>query len=361
MANMKTLVIDNDLRIITIPPSITHLGVEMDKDVRRLHFSMPRMYDEVDLADFAVRINYMNAANEGDKYVPKDVEITEDTITFSWLVGNYALKYKGKVRFIVCLKELDEAAVVKREFNTAVAALPVLRGLETSEAIVQENPEILEAILLRMDALEQSAAAADCHIKYLESPDADGNPIYLRDLESGTYILRGRFIGYSIPDGATRVVSFSYGFPVVIGRTEEKTYLQCLYPPQNTVQYAEITDTDFIRGDRKLLYVPDGDAYAEIGQSLIVDTVDENGRPTGWKFANPAEIPDEAVAQAVQSYLEENPVGGVDFETDETLTLENGTLSVNTAKAVEQDNTLPITSAAVYTEVGNINALLATI
>lgn len=31
------------------------------------------------------------------------------------------------------------------------------------------------------------------------------------------------------------------------------------------------------------------------------------------------------------------------------------------ANAVEQDNTLPITSAAVYTEIGNINALLATI
>lgn len=53
--------------------------------------------------------------------------------------------------------------------------------------------------------------------------------------------------------------------------------------------------------------------------------------------------------------------GGVEFETDETLTLEDGVLSVNTAKSVEQDNTLPVTSAAVYTEVGNINALLATI
>lgn len=53
--------------------------------------------------------------------------------------------------------------------------------------------------------------------------------------------------------------------------------------------------------------------------------------------------------------------GGVDFETDDTLTLENGVLSVNTADDVEKDNTLPVTSAAVYTEVGNINALLATI
>lgn len=36
-------------------------------------------------------------------------------------------------------------------------------------------------------------------------------------------------------------------------------------------------------------------------------------------------------------------------------------LTVDTAGAVEQDNTRPITSAAVYTEVGNINALLALI
>lgn len=39
----------------------------------------------------------------------------------------------------------------------------------------------------------------------------------------------------------------------------------------------------------------------------------------------------------------------------------DGVLSVDTAAAVEQDNTRPITAAAVYTEVGNINALLETI
>lgn len=53
--------------------------------------------------------------------------------------------------------------------------------------------------------------------------------------------------------------------------------------------------------------------------------------------------------------------GGVAFETDETLSLDNGVLSVNRAQDVEQDNTLPITSAAVYATVGNINALLGTI
>ena len=55
------------------------------------------------------------------------------------------------------------------------------------------------------------------------------------------------------------------------------------------------------------------------------------------------------------------PESGVQFETDDTLTLKGGVLRVNTADKVEEDNTLPVTSAAVYTEVGNINALLATI
>jgi len=49
------------------------------------------------------------------------------------------------------------------------------------------------------------------------------------------------------------------------------------------------------------------------------------------------------------------------FIVDETLTYENGVLSVNTADTPEQDNTLPITSAAVFESVGNINALLETI
>ena len=43
------------------------------------------------------------------------------------------------------------------------------------------------------------------------------------------------------------------------------------------------------------------------------------------------------------------------------LDVETNTLSVDTADKMEQDNTLPITSAAVYVEVGNINALLKTI
>lgn len=53
--------------------------------------------------------------------------------------------------------------------------------------------------------------------------------------------------------------------------------------------------------------------------------------------------------------------GGVNYIIGDGLKLEGRTLSVDTATEVEQDNTKPITSAAVYTTVGNIEALLETI
>ena len=57
------------------------------------------------------------------------------------------------------------------------------------------------------------------------------------------------------------------------------------------------------------------------------------------------------------------PSGGTNFNIDEhTLKVnEDGKLSVNTADTVEKDNTLPITAAAVHTQLGNIETILNTI
>lgn len=153
----QVLVIDNDLRRITIPEGVTLLGVTSDDDVRRLRFSMPRMYGEVDLSAFVLRINYLNAGNEGDRYPVADAEVDGDTIRFSWLVGRHACKYKGDVRFIVCAKLTGDGGEIEKEFNTTLATLPVLEGLETGEAIVQAHPDVIEAILKRLDTLEQES------------------------------------------------------------------------------------------------------------------------------------------------------------------------------------------------------------
>lgn len=140
----NTFVIDSDLRTIIIPPGINNLGVESDDEVMRVRFKMPAIYCGIDLSTFKIRINYLNAKNEGDVYEVTDVAKVGDYLTFSWLVGRHAALYKGKVIFVVCMKDTDSNGNVLREFNTTVTALPILEGLETGEQAVVEYTDLME-------------------------------------------------------------------------------------------------------------------------------------------------------------------------------------------------------------------------
>lgn len=151
--------IDLYSRAITIPAAISVLGVESDEDVFRLWFSIPKMFGEYDLSTFDIRINYLNANNEGDIYEVTDAAAEDDTLTFSWLIGRSACAYKGNVKFIACFKIANTDGTVLQEFNTAVATLPVLDGIEPGSQIVDQYPDIIEEILQRLGALETSGAS----------------------------------------------------------------------------------------------------------------------------------------------------------------------------------------------------------
>ena len=82
------------------------------------------------------------------------------------------------------------------------------------------------------------------------------------------------------------------------------------------------------------------------------------------------EIDPEEIRAAIDAYLRENPidveimsetVAGIAKVGDNLKIDSEGRLSVDTADNAEEDNTRPITSAAVYTTLGNIDALLGTI
>ena len=153
---MSYIVIDDNLRTMTIPTDIVLLGVESDDDVNKIAFQMPKEYCGIDLSEFQARINYMNANGDGDVYVAQDLAVDDNDpslMTFTWIVGRNACAYKGNTQFIVCLKKFadDDTGTVLQEFNTTVYQLPVLQGLETVEAVVQENADIIEQILQMID------------------------------------------------------------------------------------------------------------------------------------------------------------------------------------------------------------------
>lgn len=159
------LVVDLESRSIIIPKTVTVLGVEADDETRVLHFRVPRYYCSVDLSEFAIRVNYRNAIGEPDLYIVTDATIDGDTISFDWVVGRHAFVKKGTVKFSVCLKDVFEG-IVTREFNTTIATLPVLEGLETGEAVVDLGYDAIEQI---RDELFGVGDSAEQHIKDAEN------------------------------------------------------------------------------------------------------------------------------------------------------------------------------------------------
>lgn len=106
-----------------------------------------------------------------------------------------------------------------------------------------------------------------------------------------------------------------------------------------------------VAGEGKDGYTPQRgvDYWTEEDQREIRDYVDERISDGGGS-GGLTELP---VASA-------DRLGGI--MVGENLSIDaNGVLSVNTTDGVSADNTRPITSAGVYTVVGNIEALLKTI
>lgn len=137
------LFVDLDSRRIIIPKNISVLGVESDDETRVLHFQIPRYYCEIDLSEFDIRVIYRNAINEGDLYLVIDPVIEDDLIKFDWTVGRHAFAKAGDVKFSISLRDVFEG-IVRREFNTTFATLPVLNGLEPDESLLNAVYDYIE-------------------------------------------------------------------------------------------------------------------------------------------------------------------------------------------------------------------------
>lgn len=138
--------IDVDERTISIPDEYRLAGVEADNDVKRIFFRCNKISQITDLSTFTVYINYLNANGDADRHICDDVEVKDNELYFSWLVSNFATAYKGNIRFIVCM--IDDANNL--HWNTTVASIEVLEGLEVDASIVEQNPDIIENMLLEL-------------------------------------------------------------------------------------------------------------------------------------------------------------------------------------------------------------------
>lgn len=234
-SNEEILVADLTTRVISIPATLKILGVESDDDVKRLQFKIPRYYGEFDLFNFKIQINFENERRNGDVYSVNDVVNNDDnTLSFSWLVDRVAFEYPGDVKFSICMKLYDDTGVVVKELNTTYATLPVLEGLETEKALVDQNPSAFDQIMYRLYAVEAATGnGQNGYYTVIKSEQDDTGVLFTivnQDGESVAYVRNGI-------DGYTPVKGVDYWTPEDKAEVEEhaKTYVDRWAPVYKTV------------------------------------------------------------------------------------------------------------------------------
>ena len=168
---VSTCTVTPDTREIIVPEKYKILGVFSDEKVTKIPFTCPKVVgNNVDLTEYNLYINYQNAIGRHNAYLVDDVAVSGDNITFSWLLSRDVTLSSGVVKYSLCAKKLNGDSI-SNEWNTTIANGVVIQGLEATQAIIEENSDIIEAIL--------SKAHTHANKSVLDKfAEADGKPTY---------------------------------------------------------------------------------------------------------------------------------------------------------------------------------------
>ena len=168
---VTTCTINPDTREIIVPEKYKILGVFSDEKVTKIPFTCPRVVgNNVDLTEYNLYINYQNASGASNAYLIDDIAVSGDNITFSWLLSRYVTFSQGVVKYNFCAKKLD-GDTISNEWNTTIATGLVIQGLEATREIIEENPDIIEALISKAHTHENKLVLD----KFAE---IDGKPTY---------------------------------------------------------------------------------------------------------------------------------------------------------------------------------------
>ena len=146
-------------RVVVVPDRYKTFGVEGDNRAERIKFKFPKVVgDNIDLSSLNLRINYQNAQGGLDKYIVETVlETDDDHVFFTWLIQDSVTPKSGPIYFVVQAVKVTSNGNIEKKWSTTLNKIgQVLEGLEVDETIEQQNPDIIESILTRLDELEEN-------------------------------------------------------------------------------------------------------------------------------------------------------------------------------------------------------------
>lgn len=152
------IIIDNK-RIITVPEPLKRIAVQYDHNVETVTFDCPRYWDNNDLSAMYIYVNYLRSDKIRGKYLVKNITVDESNpniIHFDWTIGSEVTLAKGNLAFLVCAVKADSEGIEELHWNSEInTEMYVSDGLECSEYVINEHPDIITDLLTRMDTVEE--------------------------------------------------------------------------------------------------------------------------------------------------------------------------------------------------------------
>lgn len=227
--------------------------IKDDHNFEKFTFEIPRYIDNHDMSLCNdIKINYENisSANRTDvstgPYQVLDAKvdpIDDDKVVFTWLLSGKTAKYAGTLQFSIRFRCIN-GGIVDYSWGTDVFKnVTVVDTVNNSgEAVVETYTDVLVQWEERLFGEGGATSVYGEHpVKLIESLDTE-NIMSLRDIESGSYVLKGYFTPYA---GCDSTMTFGSSLVVNISKRSDASYVQVFYPYNNCVQYIKATDSSY--------------------------------------------------------------------------------------------------------------------
>ena len=136
-------------RVVTVPDQLKRLAVQHDHDVETVTFDCPRYWDEHDMSQMSVYINYLRSDTYQAAYKVPTVTVDANNSSimhFDWTISRNVSSVTGQIVFLVCVKKTDADGNESNHWNSELCKdCYVSEGLEpNAEELKEVYPDIIE-------------------------------------------------------------------------------------------------------------------------------------------------------------------------------------------------------------------------
>lgn len=121
-------------KTLNVPDVLKTVGVEGDKDTRRVRYRIRKIPDDWDLSTGSVLIPWTNANGETREYSCTDVKQEKNDLVFSMLIPDGLCVKAGKVEIGLCVRDRTH------DWNISPAEFDIGPGLHANESAAIKTP-----------------------------------------------------------------------------------------------------------------------------------------------------------------------------------------------------------------------------